>query len=761
MTEKTYLAHSARKKNNIPAQSYGEHVLNCRENARKFAEDCGRYSEKFNESLVATATLAGEFHDLGKLDDENQGVLCGDGEGKLLVPHDDAGPAYLLKSQNQSNLFAALVCYSHHRGLPVMAHESNRYVECLRYEPKNGDHDKAKLIQEHTNQNLDEYVRRHQLCVKASTPHVTGLLNANQLQILWRMALSCQADADHGDTSRHYGESTLPPEIALRASERLTALDAYVTKLGQDNTNAQRTELRRSIYQACRDSDIGQALFSCDAPVGTGKTTAVMAHLLKAAHEKGLRRIFVVLPYTNIISQAVAVYRKVLVLEGEHPEDVIAEHHHRAVYSEPESRQFTMLWRPPIVVTTAVQFFETLAAYKPGDLRKLHSLPGSAVFIDEAHAALPVHLWPQAWLWLTQLAQDWSCHFVFASGSLSRFWELPDFHPKKSPQHKEPPSLPELVAELPRSHALKREKDRVVYKTELEAMDLDTLVNWVSKKAGPRLLILNTVQSAAVVAREMAKQFGCGKVEHISTALTPADREIALDRIKRRLESGSNSNWTLVATSCVEAGVDLSFRVGLRERASLMSLIQIGGRVNRGHEWDEAEVWDFQIQQSGLLRLHPHFETSARILGDLFCENKVSPEYCKEALRREIGWDTRSKAIDSILKAESTGNAGNTDFPQVAELFKVIDSNTVTVVISPELQEKLSKGKWCAREELQKHSVQLWGWRIEQLSLQRLNTFKSFPEVYGWGTYDYDGFLGCMAGLLPVIEVASGGATII
>jgi CRISPR-associated endonuclease/helicase Cas3 len=269
---------------------------------------------------------------------------------------------------------------------------------------------------------------------------------------------------------------------------------------------------------------------------------------------------------------------------------------------------------------------------------------------------------------------------------------------------------------------------------------------------------LNTVQSAAVIAKDMAQRFGREKVEHVSTALTPVDRETTLMRIKVRLENKCDTDWTLVATSCVEAGVDLSFRTGLRERASLMSLIQIGGRVNRGHDREEAEVWDFKIRPCNLLRLHPQMETSAQVLGELFSENKVSPEYCKEALRREIRKDARSKAIKAILDAEGMGNARNADFPKVAELFKVIDANTVTVVVSPELQEQLRYGKWCGRDELQKHSVQIWGWRIEQLGLQE---FMNFPGVYGWGTYDYDPFIGYMAGLLPVIEVASGAPTII
>ena len=107
------------------------------------------------------------------------------------------------------------------------------------------------------------------------------------------------------------------------------------------------------------------SIVSCDAAVGSGKTTAVMAYLLRVAERKKLRHIFVVLPFTNIIQQSVDVYRKALVLAGEDPAEVVAEVHHRAEFQNPESREMSVLWDAPITVTTAVQFFETLAAHKP------------------------------------------------------------------------------------------------------------------------------------------------------------------------------------------------------------------------------------------------------------------------------------------------------------------------------------------------------------------------------------------------------------
>ncbi len=746
----SYLAHSARPDKGIPTQGYGEHIRASLNLARQYAEECGGYSKHFGATLARSATLAGEFHDFGKLDDDNQKVLAGTGGGKLPVPHVDAGAAHLLNEGNQASMYAALICYAHHRGLPSCPEEINRSQHWMR--------DGSPERRAHTNAHLDEYLRRHRECIEASDLLKLNELKTNQLQILWRLVLSCQADADHGDTARHYGEIPLSPPPSLRAQERLAALDSYVTELRDREPNAPRTQLRQEIYEACRGADTRSNLYACDAPVGSGKTTAVMAHLLRAACDKDLRRIFVVLPYTNIISQAVKVYRKALVLKGETPEEVVAEHHHKADYSTPDSRRFTMLWHAPIVVTTAVQFFETLASNMPADLRKLHQLPGSAVFLDEAHAALPAHLWPQAWLWLNELSEQWGCHFVFASGSLTRFWELSDFPPDTSsqqPQQSNGHRLPELVTHAPQAQAIDRERERVVYKTKSEPLDLESLVKWVNQHQGPRLLVMNTVQSTAVVAREMANRYGCGRVEHLSTALTPADREITLNHVKQRLISSSGLDWTLVATSCVEAGMDFSFRVGFRERASLMSLIQLGGRVNRGHERDDAEVWDFQITPDALLRLHPKFKTAARVLGELFQEGKVAPEFCKEALKREIRWDNAMSK--ELLRAESTGNARNANFPKVAELFKVIDNNTVTVVVADTLQEQLRKGKWCGRGELQKHSVQIWGWKAEDLQLEE---FKNFPRVYGW-RLAYDNFLGYMAGLLPDIEFVSGRPTVI
>ena len=735
----SYLAHSARPDREIPAQEYREHVIETRRRAQENAINAGSYAPKYRNLLEAVAALAGEFHDMGKLDDENQAVLNGSVSAKRLpVQHVDAGVAHLLSLGNQWHQLAAFVSYAHHIGLQSLPAEENKGNKFLRDE-------KTIAL---TTERLQQYLDRHRQGISELNFGALCNIELSQPQMFLRMALSCMVDADHGDTARHYGEAAQRELIEFRATERLVALDRYVSALG-DHTEDDRVKARKTVYEVCRNSDPRPALYACDSPVGTGKTTAVMAHLLRAAREKGLRRIFVVLPYTNIISQSVEVYRKALILAGENPEEVVVAHHHRAEFSSPDARQLTALWKARIIVTTAVQFFETLASNRPSALRKLHELAGSAVFIDEAHAALPAPLWPQAWRWIHELCQDWGCHFVFGSGSLTRFWELQDFV--------DPPvTLPELVSDRIRSQLVSNETQRIVYKRKLGTLNLEDLLVCLNKLDGPRLLIVNTVQTAAVIANAIRSQFGRDKVEHLSTALAPVDRVRTLEFIQGRLsrhKSQSNNktlaDWTLVATSCVEAGVDLSFRTGLREGASLVSLIQVGGRVNRHQEYGQSEVWSFALKEANLLRLHPGFKDSSRVLESMFDENLVTPNDCKEALRREI---CLSGLKDVISRHEAAK-----DFPEVESLFRVINADTYTVVVSEVMKQRLKNWDKVRWQEIQNHSVQIWGYRIESL---RIPQYPQYPHLYEWNLA-YDDFLGYMAGVLNFEEFMSSGGTVI
>jgi len=492
--------------------------------------------------------------------------------------------------------------------------------------------------------------------------------------------------------------------------------------------------------------------------VGTGKTTAVMAHLLRVAAERKLRRVFVVLPFTNIIDQSVDVYRRALCLTGESKEameNVVAAHHHRVDFSSYEARCLAARWDSPIVVTTAVQFFETLAARDTASLRKLHQVAGSAIFVDEAHAAVPPALWPQMFRWLRELCEEWGCHLVLASGTLPRFWNRPGFL-----QEGERCEIPDLIETEVRAETMTFEEKRVAICREPQPMSVESLADFVHNKPGPQLVIFNTVQSAAVFAHYLRDDCKQGlNVEHISTALTPRDRSQTVARVKERL-AAKETDWTLVATSCVEAGVDFSFRTAFRESWGLVNLLQIAGRASRSGEYDDAEVWDFRHDADKGFSLHPQAKLSRRILEQVFAEcagknRQPAPDDCTDALQREILQDHGEKAsrMDEIFQAEK-----DADYPQVAKLCRIIDAATKTVVVEPGLIQRLEnpdRKQWPGWRELMLGSVQLWANRLDAGKLP-VKPLGHDGELWAW-IGEYNPFLGYMAGVLPLLRAGRTG----
>lgn len=718
---KVFLAHSSR--DGCPPHTYEAHIRGVYAKASAYVADIEQYTAKAKGILTEIVQESALMHDLGKLDDENQNVLHSSDRGKRHLPinHVDAGSAAL---NSQDSLYAALMVYSHHRGLPDLGTESRRGEAIFR--------DEHAEVRNRTAETLDELLRRHKMIFRSQAAKKTQPYDGDQ-NVLFRMALSCLADADHSDTAIAYGQA--PPDKKmplLRAEKRLAALDKYVSRLGGDD---ERSHLRSEMYQACRNAKINGGFSMCDSPVGSGKTTAVMAHLLQQASRRKSRRIFVVLPYTSIIQQSVDVYRKALVLPEENPEEVVAELHSRADFQDFDTRYLTSLWRAPIIVTTAVAFFETLSSCQPSALRRLHELPGSVIFVDEAHNALPIKLLPLAWRWLNVLADEWSCYWVLASGSLVRYWELEHLKGIGMAQ----PKVTELVCGDLQNRLMAYEQNRIKFLNKELPVSYQDLIEWVAKFPGPRLLILNTVKSAAVIASDMAQTYGRGCVEHLSTALTPEDRSKTIKRIIERLKDTSDIDWTLVATSCVEAGVDFSFRTGFREMSSLLSLLQAAGRVNRHGQFKDAEMWSFSLQDDSKLSRNKSLECSANVLKDYFADDEIqiTPELSTRSMNDEIIRDDSCiKTIKQLMKQENAKQ-----FRTVDREFEVINTDTIPAVVNSSLAEEIAHGRsdW---KTLQRHSVSIWRREIKQWNLKEIA-----PGVYQW-TLGYNDFLGYMSGVI-------------
>lgn len=755
------LAHSAREPGLEP-QTYRAHIAGTATSegviagARRRADAMLHfYSDTAGRETIRNAVVdAATFHDLGKLDPQSQAALCQGCNARLDWDHIDAGVAHLRAS---GAYMAAWMVRAHHApGLPSLPVHFAKSPNARRLRGVRRDEGVAPEVHEQqiarTDGMLDRMIAAHEAALGPHQPARSKALHGLPM----RLGLSCLVDADHSDTAYADTGWTVPNEPQSRWAERLASLDAYVADLGRrealSDDEKRRNDFRRRFYQACRQREPDASLMACEGPVGIGKTTAVTAYLLRRAIATGARRLFIVAPYTAILSQTARTLREALVLKNERgrPDTIVAEHHHRADFSSISSRDLATLWTAPIVLTTAVQFFETLSANTPSNLRKLHALPGSMVFLDEAHAALPTSLWPQNWRWMRELTADWGCSFVLASGSLARFWEVDDIVGDSRLR------LPELVPPDLAS-PLRAAEDRRVSFVSLGRLDgPEALAEAVAAAPGPRLLIMNTVQSAAVMADMMRKK---GRhIMHLSTALCPRDRDAVLALAKARLKHRSFTDWTLVATSLMEAGVDVSFRTCFRERFATTSLIQIGGRGNRNFEWSEGvTVYDFLVSHIDGLKAHPAAATSAEVLSDLFrdkeFEKAVDPaQLVTLAMRKEIR-RRGQPSENALLTAER-----ETRYPGAAECGKVIDADTRLVVVDRSLRDRIIARERVCTRELLLGSVQIWTNKIDHLGLDSL---PGRDEIFWW-PYAYDpAFLGYMEGALFLEGVAAGAAVII
>ncbi|MGO8669764.1 MAG: CRISPR-associated endonuclease Cas3'', partial [Capsulimonadaceae bacterium] len=442
-------AHSAQPKRGTPPQPYEVHVSNVYRGARRRARKAVLFRATPGTDLTRAVCQAAVWHDLGKVEAQKQAILGSDSKKPLPgIRHEEAGTAHLVARED---IWAAAIVAAHHKGL-FDGDEQRERATSKEKPPLLRDLDPPVFQQ--VDKWLVEWINAHRAAVgddrldaKSAPPDSVSL----------RISLSCLVDADHTDTAEHQNGKGIMPSVRRRWKQRLAALQAHADD--KPNSTA-RDRRRRRFFEACRDVKTDERILSCSAPVGSGKTLAVMAHLLQVARERGLRHIIVVLPFTNIIRDAVREYRKALTLPGENPEDVVVELHHQADFASHEMRSYAALWRAPIIVTTAVGFFETLASSRPSRLRKLHELPGSAIFVDEAHAALPAHLLPLAWRWVVTLCEQWQLHVVLGSGTLFRFWEEPGFPLRTEDRRTVPELTPKAVLAELRKSELKRIQPR-------------------------------------------------------------------------------------------------------------------------------------------------------------------------------------------------------------------------------------------------------------------------------------------------------------
>ncbi len=531
-------------------QPLSAHLSTVATRARRFAEPLGLGSE---------AELAGLLHDLGKYREEFQAYLRGDRTSSEETQHAIFGAAYALDPHQQLGAFLAVA--GHHAGLHDLCDAQ-------------GAATKAGIVD-----SLSDIVRRleSELGPLIAPPGTPGFVEASPqpelaVELYVRMLFSCLVDADRLDTACW----PVPPpvDVALAADHLLALVEQERARKLAQNPDSPLASLRNRIFDACRNAGTHQqGFFSLTVPTGGGKTLSAMAFALAHAKARSLRRVIVVIPYLSIIEQNAAEYRRIL------GEEVVLENHSNVAPNpdahEEEKDRLELIsenWDAPVIVTTSVQFLESLFASSPSKCRKLHRIARSVVIFDEVQT-LPTHLLQPMFSVFRELVRSYGVSFVFSSATQPAFRKssaLPDGF------------APEELRELaPDPADLFRQLRRVNYHLPRADVTLDWPELADRLAASSQVLcVVNLTRHAATLWEELSKRVPAAERPiHLSSAMCPAHRLALIESIRQRLRAGLPCR--VVSTQLIEAGVDVDFPVVWRAMGPLDSIVQVAGRCNR------------------------------------------------------------------------------------------------------------------------------------------------------------------------------------
>lgn len=479
------------------------------------------------------------------------------------------------------------------------------------------------------------------------------------LSVFIRMLYSCLVDADFLDTEYFMKEGQTQREAGEEPSVLLEKLKKHVAGwlLNEDTetVNGRRTEILRHCFE-CGHKERG--IFQLTVPTGGGKTIASLAFALQHAVENQMDRVIYVIPYTSIIEQNAAVFREIL------GEQNVLENHYNVDYESTEELKPMQLasenWDKPVVVTTNVQFFESLFANKSSKCRKLHNIANSVIIFDEAQM-LPTDYLKPCIAVMEELAANFGSSIVLCTAT----------QPALSPFFQREMPVTELC---PRVEEQFRFFERVTFQN-VGTISEDELIEKLQKEE-QALCIVNTKKRAQRLYQKMKGE----GVFHLSTAMYPKHRRRVLDKIRQLVKDGKRC--ILISTSLVEAGVDLDFCTVYRQLAGVDSMIQAAGRCNREGKRaaQDSFAYLFQFEEKEYVPGQQlQIDVSKMLLSegeDISSLHGIEKYF--EALYHFRGDSLDKKKIFEEFKDKRY------NFAKAAKEFKLIEENTLTVFISRE-----------------------------------------------------------------------------
>lgn len=542
-------------------------------------------------------------------------------------------------------------------------------------------------------------------------------LVVDKFTFLTRYCFSCLTDADSLDTA-HFcsGETIRPLNADFKAC--LKKVNKKLTSF-VSTTDLQKTRalLQQQVFEkANTDAEI----YLMNMPTGSGKTLCSVKFALERALKHNRKRIIYIIPYNSIIDQTVSVLEDIFEDSAEilrhqstfsYNDEDYTEDYKKAAKSASENWNVNS-----IIVTTAVQFFESIYANKRGKLRKLHNMAESILIFDEAH------LMPQDYLQpclraIAHITRNLNSEAVFLTAT------MPDF-PKLIHQYAlDNSKIVDLIEDT--SMFCKFQKCSYQYIGEMDSRE-------ILSKSGlypSNLIIVNKRMTARKLYNECI-----GKKFHLSTYMTAVDRKRVIDEIRfelTKLEKDfpdflnvpEDRRITIISTSLIEAGIDLDIFTVFRELSGLDSILQAGGRCNREGKRNNAEVYIFEFAEDKKTAQNIKNNLTRGIIDKY--ENISSLQSIKEYYNRLLFMKKEDIQQHTITK--ECNHIASIPFSKYANEFELIDTKTVSVVVprdnsSQEIIDslKFTGGSVTAGRKLQKYTCSLYQNELNDLIRQHV-----------------------------------------
>jgi len=669
-------------------QELHDHLTTTADIAKEFASvfDCGDI-----------AYLAGLLHDLGKytqaFQDYLKRSLSGEAVTRGEVIHALQGAKFAKETINDHVIadIVGNVIATHHGGLfdnisngeRTLSDKTNKGEDKLHYAEAVNEFcpsiNEAKLKKEIFN-----------FCQLSQTKSVNPYF---MLHLLTKAVYSCVVDADRCNSAGLEMKYTVPDWANL-----MQKLKNYLSEFPKES---RIDKDRNSISEKCQQAGSRrQGIYALSVPTGGGKTLSSLRFALKHAKEHNFKRIIYVIPYLSILDQTAITIRCALAgcdnskqckkneEEREKCEayrkidELILEHHSNIEPPEGDDeeekyRLLTSRWESPIILTTMVQFLETIYSNKASKLRKFHNMSEAVLIFDEIQA-LPI-----------------KCVHLFneAANFLQIFGKSTILLCTATQPHLHRTARPVLLSGKPDIVSIAEDELKIFKRVHIEdktqpAMNYEQIAGLLKtqiEQGKSTLVILNTKGDARKVF-EQCRPIECEKA-FLTTDLCPAHRLNILDRLRENLDPKTKRLTLCVSTQLIEAGVDVSFDCVIRAKAGMDSIIQAAGRCNRNKENPTPQsVFVVDVQNEKLSRL-PEIKDGKDVTARVFREKQGSNLLSDEVINLFYQY--------YFFDQQKGQNVGKMDFRTKNDkttIYNLLNDNTLDTVSYRDRNNEVYKG---------------------------------------------------------------------